>query len=107
VSVTSEAIQPAVLRTNHHPARGYRPEKPTVARRLRNPKASFRWQIEHVEMAVVGTDVHPAVRYGGGRIDARLGGERPDGLAGSGVQAMDQLARPPRTMRSPAAAGEE
>jgi hypothetical protein len=42
-------------------------------------------------MAVVGTDVYPAVRDGGRGIHAGLGGERPDGFAGSGIQAMDQL----------------
>src|ERR1035437_9606177 len=90
----SEAIQPAVLRTNHHAPRGYRRRSRQWRAGFEIPKLLSGGQIEHVEMAVVGAYVHPAVRYGGGRIDARLAGERPDGLAGSGVQAMDQLVPP-------------
>src|ERR1039458_3988021 len=93
-TLAPEAIQPAVLRTDHHPPRGYRRRSRQWRAGFEIPKLLSGGQLEHVEMAVVGTDVHAAVRYGGRRIDARLGGERPDGLAGSGVQAMDQLVPP-------------
>ena len=60
-----EAVQPPVLRTNHHPAGGYRGRSRKRGAGFEIPKLLSGGQIEHVEVAVVGTYVYPAVRYGG------------------------------------------